>query len=221
MYGENPENIYYYLTVYNEPYPQPAEPEGLDVDGLLKGMYLLSTAQMPEGEHRPRAQLLASGVAVPWALEAQQLLRDDWGVAADVWSVTSWSQLRRDGLACDEQAFRHPGDPAPTPYLTQRLAGTAGPVVAVSDYMRQVVDQIAQWVPGDFASLGTDGFGFSDTRQAARRFFAVDGPSVAVRTLAQLAKRGEVSADLVAQAAAKYRLDDVTAGSTGSSGGDA
>jgi pyruvate dehydrogenase E1 component len=221
MYGENPENIYYYLTVYNEPYPQPAEPEGLDVEGLLKGMYLLSPAQVPEGEHRPRAQVLASGVAVPWALEAQQLLRDDWGVATDVWSVTSWSQLRRDGLACDEQAFRHPGAPAPTPYLTRRLTGTAGPVVAVSDYMRQVVDQIAQWVPGDFASLGTDGFGFSDTRQAARRFFAVDGPSITVRTLAQLAKRGEIGADLVAQAAAKYRLDDVTAGSTGSSGGDA
>ena len=142
-------------------------------------------------------------------------------MAADVWSVTSWSQLRRDGLGCEEQAFRNPGSPARTPYVTQRLAGAPGPVVAVSDYMRQVVDQIAQWVPGDYASLGTDGFGFSDTRQAARRFFAVDGPSIAVRTLAQLARRGEVSADLVAQAAAKYRLDDVTAGSTGSSGGDA
>jgi pyruvate dehydrogenase E1 component len=221
MYGENPENIYYYLTVYNEPYPQPAEPEGLDVEGLLKGMYLLSPAQVPEGEHRPRAQVLASGVAVPWALEAQQLLRDDWGVAADVWSVTSWSQLRRDGLACDEHAFRNPGSEPRTPYVTQRLAGAPGPVVAVSDYMRQVVDQIAQWVPGDFGSLGTDGFGFSDTRQAARRFFAVDGPSIAVRTLGQLARRGELSGDLVNQAAAKYRLDDVTAGSTGSSGGDA
>jgi pyruvate dehydrogenase E1 component len=216
--------VYYYLTVYNEPQPQPVEPEGLDVEGVLRGMYLLKPADDPSEQHGgdgPRGQILASGVAVPWALEAQQLLRDDWGVAADVWSVTSWSELRRDGLRCDEHAFLQPGTEAPTPFVTQRLAGSAGPVVAVSDYMRQVPDQIRQWVPQDFASLGTDGFGFSDTRPAARRFFAVDGPSIATRLLLQLAQRGEVDAGLPAQAIEKYRLHDVAAGTTGSTGGEA
>ncbi|MGZ4650514.1 MAG: transketolase-like TK C-terminal-containing protein, partial [Kineosporiaceae bacterium] len=220
MYGESPEDVYYYLTVYNEPYQQPAEPEGLDVEGVLRGMYLLRRADDLGGD-RPRGQLLASGVAVPWALEAQQLLRDDWSVAADVWSVTSWSELRRDGLRCDEHAFLQPGSAAPVPYVTQRLAQAPGPVVAVSDYMRQVQDQIRQWVPQHFASLGTDGFGFSDTRPAARRYFAVDGPSIATRLLLELARRGEVDPTAPAQAIEKYRLHDVAAGTTGSTGGEA
>ncbi|MGZ4611968.1 MAG: pyruvate dehydrogenase (acetyl-transferring), homodimeric type [Kineosporiaceae bacterium] len=220
MYGESPENVYYYLNVYNEPYLQPAEPEGLDVEGVLRGMYLLRRADDLGGD-RPRGQLLASGVAVPWALEAQQLLRDDWSVAADVWSVTSWSELRRDGLRCDEHAFLQPGSAAPVPYVTQRLAQAPGPVVAVSDYMRQVQDQIRQWVPQHFASLGTDGFGFSDTRPAARRYFAVDGPSIATRLLLELARRGEVDPTAPAQAIEKYRLHDVAAGTTGSTGGEA
>ena len=197
---------------------QPAQPENLDIEGVLKGRYLLAPAADPS---KPRTQLLASGVAVPWALEAQALLANDWGVAADVWSVTSWSELRRDGLRCDEQVFRHPGQAAAVPYVTQRLGSAPGPVVAVTDYMRQVPDQIRQWVPQDFASLGTDGFGFSDTRPAARRFFAIDGPSVVVRALGLLARRGEVPAQAPAEAIEKYRLDDVTAGTTGSTGGDA
>jgi pyruvate dehydrogenase E1 component len=224
MYGESPEDVYYYLTVYNEPYVQPPQPEELDVDGVLKGMYLLRPAQVEgdaAGDGTPRGQILASGVAVPWALEAQQLLRDDWGVAADVWSVTSWSELRRDGLRCDEQAFLQPGTEAPVPFVTQRLSGAPGPVVAVSDYLRQVPDQIRQWVPQDFASLGTDGFGFSDTRPAARRFFTVDGPSIATRLLLQLARRGEIDPGAPGQAVERYRLHDVAAGTTGSTGGEA
>jgi pyruvate dehydrogenase E1 component len=227
MYGESPEDIYYYLTVYNEPIVQPVEPEGLDVEGVLRGLYRLRGAELGSGHdadgdgRRPRAQILASGVAVPWALEAQALLAGDWGVAADVWSVTSWTELRRDGLRCDEQAFGRPTDAGPVPFVTQRLAGAPGPVVAVSDYMRQVPDQIRQWVPQEFASLGTDGFGFSDTRPAARRFFLVDGPSIVAKVLQQLAGRGEVAADAPAQAVERYRLHDVTAGTTGSSGGDA
>lgn len=215
-------NVIYYLTVYNEPMPQPAEPEGVDRDGILRGMYLYAPA-VTDGlpEDAPRAQLLASGVGVPWALEAQELLRTDWGVAADVWSVTSWNELRRDGLACDRAAFLHPDQPAPTPWVTQRLSGTTGPVVAVSDWMRAVQDQIRPWVPGDFGSLGADGFGFSDTRAAARRFFHIDGPSVAAKALQLLAARGEVPADALAQAIEKYRLLDVTAGTSGSTGGDA
>ncbi|MFN8082456.1 MAG: pyruvate dehydrogenase (acetyl-transferring), homodimeric type [Kineosporiaceae bacterium] len=219
MYGPAPEDIFYYLTVYNEPYPQPAEPENLDVEGVLRGIYRLASAPSPEG--RPRVQLMASGVAVPWALEAQQLLDQDWGVAADVWSVTSWSELRRDALRCEEQAFLHPERPAPVPFVTGRLDGAPGPVVAVSDYMRQVPDQIRQWVPQTFVSLGTDGFGFSDTRPAARRFFTVDGPSVAARALGLLARRGEIDEALAVEAVQRYKLLDVTAGTTGSSGGDA
>ena len=221
MYGDDPENVIYYVTVYNEPMSQPAEPENVDHEGILRGMHLFAPG-IPEGlpDDAPRVQLLASGVGVPWALEAQDLLRNDWGVVADVWSVTSWSELRRDGMACDEQRFLHPEGEARTPYVTERLRDTRGPVVAVSDYMRQVQDQIQQWVPGDFASLGADGFGFSDTRPAARRFFHIDGPSVAVRALQMLVARGEVPGHVAREAADRYRLLDVTAGTSGNSGGE-
>ena len=222
MYGEHPEDVFYYLTVYNEPFPQPAEPENVDVEGILKGMYLLSEGSFDGvGEDARRAQLLASGVGVPWALEAQELLKRDFGVVADVWSVTSWTELRRDGLACDEQRFLHHGEGNPVPWVTQKLQGRPGPVVAVSDYMRQVQDQIANWVPGEFSSLGADGFGFSDTRAAARRFFHIDGPSIAVRTLQMLAASGQIDPALPSQAAERYQILDVTAGSSGAVGGDA
>jgi pyruvate dehydrogenase E1 component len=218
--GEN-ENLIYYITVYNEPMVQPAQPENVDREGILKGMYLFAPGiEDGLGENAPRVQLLASGVGVPWALEAQELLRNDWGVVADVWSVTSWSELRRDAMAADEQRFLHPDGESRTPYVTERLRDTRGPVVAVSDYMRQVQDQIAQWVPSDFASLGADGFGFSDTRPAARRFFHIDGPSVAVRALQMLAQRGEVDASMAREAAQRYRLLDVTAGTSGNAGGE-
>ena len=152
MYGGNhPDpNVMYYLTVYNEPLVQPAEPEDVDVDGIVRGIHRISTA---EGDG-PRAQILASGVGVPWALEAQQLLRDDWGVQADVWSVTSWTELRRDGLAADEHNFLHPTDEPRTAYVTEKLRDAAGPVVAVSDFMHAVQDQIRPWVPNRFATLG-------------------------------------------------------------------
>ncbi|WAB81106.1 pyruvate dehydrogenase (acetyl-transferring), homodimeric type [Microcella daejeonensis] len=219
MYGGNhaDPNVMYYLTVYNEPIVQPAEPEGLDVDGVLKGLYLLNRSEA----QGPKTQLLASGVAVPWALEAQQLLQQDWGVSADVWSVTSWNELRRDGLAADEHNFLHPEQEPRTPYVTQKLQGAQGPVIAVSDFMHAVPDQIRQFVPGDYATLGADGFGFSDTRPAARRFFTIDGPSIVVRALQQLARRGEIDPSVVGRAIEQYRLHDVTAGTTGSAGGEA
>ena len=218
MYGGNhPDpNVMYYLTVYNEPLVQPAEPEGVDVDGIVRGMHRISAA---EGEG-PRTQLLASGVGVPWALEAQQLLRDDWGVQADVWSVTSWTELRRDGLAADEHNFLHPDEEARTAYITEKLRDSEGPVVAVSDFMHAVQDQIRPWVPQQFATLGADGFGFSDTRPAARRFFKIDGPSIVVRALQALAAEGTVDRSLSAQAIEKYRLHDVTAGTSGNAGGE-
>ncbi|MGL4178059.1 MAG: transketolase-like TK C-terminal-containing protein, partial [Dermatophilaceae bacterium] len=190
---------------------------------LLRGMYLVAEGSadgLPEGP--PRVQLLASGVGLPWALEAQELLRNDWHVVADVWSVTSWNELRRDGLRCDEAAFLHPDAEPPVPWVTRQLSGRPGPVIAVSDYLRAVQDQIAQWVPGDFHSLGADGFGLSDTRPAARRYFHIDGPSMAVRALQALAARGEVDRSVPLDAARRYRLGDVTAGSSGSlEGGDA
>jgi len=214
--GGRDRDVMYYLTVYNEPIVQPAEPEDVDVEGILKGIYLLSPA---EGDG-PRAQILASGVAVPWALEAKQLLAEDWGVRAAVWSVTSWSELRRDGLAADEHAFLHPEEEARVPYLTQKLAGAEGPFVATTDYDHLVADQVRAWVPGPYATLGADGFGFSDTRAAARRHFKIDGPSTAVRVLQQLARQGAVPADVPARAIEKYALHDVTAGTSGNTGGD-
>jgi len=219
MYGgSHPDpNVMYYLTVYNEPIVQPAEPESLDVEGVLRGIYKLSTSSALG----PKAQILASGVAVPWALEAQQLLATDWNVSADVWSVTSWNELRRDGLAVDEHNFLRPTEAPKVPYLTRTLQGAEGPFIGVSDFMHAVPDQIRPFVPGDYATLGADGFGFSDTRPAARRFFTIDGPSIVVRTLQQLARRGAVDPSAVPAAIEKYRLYDVTAGTTGSAGGEA
>ncbi|WP_460773714.1 pyruvate dehydrogenase (acetyl-transferring), homodimeric type [Microbacterium sp. GXF7504] len=218
MYGgSHPDpDVMYYITVYNEPIVQPAEPEGVDVDGILRGIHRIATGS---GEG-PRTQLLASGVGVPWALEAQQLLRDDWGVSADVWSVTSWSELRRDGLDADEHNFLHTEQEPRTAYITEKLQGAEGPVVAVSDFMHAVQDQIRPWVPNRFLTLGADGFGFSDTRAAARRFFKIDGPSIAVRALQGLADEGKVDRSVIAQAIEKYRLHDVNAGTTGNAGGE-
>jgi pyruvate dehydrogenase E1 component len=215
MYGENSENIYYYITVYNEPYLHPEEPANLDVDGLLKGIYLFRSG---ERQRKKNAQLLASGVAVNWALKAQELLQKDWGVSADVWSVTSWNELRRDGLSVDRYNLLHPSAKK-SAYITDRLKGAQGPVIAVSDYMRTVQDQIAPWVEQDFVSLGTDGFGLSDTRGALRRHFKVDAESIVVRTLAQLAKSGEVKESVVQEALTKYRLDDISAADPGNTEG--
>jgi pyruvate dehydrogenase E1 component len=215
MYGENSENIYYYITVYNEPYLHPEEPANLDVEGLLKGIYLFRSG---ERQRKKNAQLLASGVAVNWALKAQELLQKDWGVSADVWSVTSWNELRRDGLSVDRHNMLHPSTKR-SAYITDRMKGASGPVIAVSDYMRSVQDQIAPWVEQEFVSLGTDGFGLSDTRGALRRHFKVDAESIVVTTLAQLAKSGEVKESVVQEALTKYRLDDISAADPGNTEG--
>ncbi len=217
MYGDDPENVFYYLTMYNEPYVQPAEPEGVDAEGIVRGLHLLSPAD-PAAEG-PRAQVLASGVAVPWALEAQRLLREEWGVHADVWSVTSWTELRRDGLDADKHNLLDPTGEQRTAYVTQRLAGRPGPVVGVSDYVRELQDMIRAWIPSDYATLGTDGWGMSDTRGALRRHFLVDAQSITVRTLASLAERGELGREKVAEAIERYRLTDPTAADAGSTEG--
>jgi pyruvate dehydrogenase E1 component len=215
MYGEDSENIYYYLTVYNEPYVQPAEPENLDVEGLLKGIYHLRAGENG-GAHS--AQILASGVAVNWALKAQELLKSDWNVSADIWSVTSWNELRRDGLAVDRHNMMHPDAPQRA-YVATKLAGTTGPIVAVSDFMRSVQDQIAPWLGERFGSLGTDGFGLSDTRGALRRHFRVDGESIVVATLLRLALEGKIPTATVQAAIDKYALHDVSAADPGNTEG--
>ncbi|WFF04420.1 pyruvate dehydrogenase (acetyl-transferring), homodimeric type [Micromonospora sp. WMMD964] len=217
MYGDAQENVFYYLTVYNEPILQPAEPAGVDVEGLLKGIYRYSPAPEVDG---PKANVLASGTGMQWALKAQQLLAQDWGVAADVWSVTSWTELRRDAVETEEYNLLNPGAEAKIPYIQQKLADADGPKVAVSDWMRAVPDLIARWVPGDYTSLGTDGFGMSDTRHALRRHFHVDAESIVVATLRQLARSGAVAATVPAEAAKKYAIDDVNAAPVGETGGD-
>ena len=217
MYGENSENIYYYLTVYNEPYVQPAEPENLDVEGLLKGIYLYSKAKKQRRARR-QVNLLASGVALNWALKAQNLLASDWKISANVFSVTSWNELRRDGLEVDRHNLLNPLNKK-SAYLTTKLKDYKGSVLAVSDYMRTVQDQIAPWVEQNFASLGTDGFGLSDTRGALRRHFKVDAESIVVATLSQLANQGKISPKVVKKAIEKYQLDNVTAADPGNTEG--
>ncbi|MEB3067866.1 pyruvate dehydrogenase (acetyl-transferring), homodimeric type [[Mycobacterium] vasticus] len=212
MFGADPENVYFYITIYNEPYVQPAEPEGFDPEGLLRGIYRYRQAAQPKSA---TAQILASGVSMPEALRAADLLAADWDVAADVWSVTSWGELNRDGVAIERERLRHPDQPAAVPYVTrvlsEALSATPGPVVAVSDWMRAVPEQIRPWVPGDYTTLGTDGFGFSDTRPAARRYFNTDAESVVVAVLAALAREGTIDSSAPATAAARYAIDDVLA----------
>jgi pyruvate dehydrogenase E1 component len=203
MYGAQQENVFYYLTLYNEPILQPAEPDGVDVEGILAGMHRISSTDTIDG---PSAQILASGIAVPAALAAQRLLSNDWGVYTDVWSVTSWTELRRDALRADEWNLMRPGRPRRVPYVTRRLLERPAPVVAVSDWMRAVPDQIAPFTPGDWASLGTDGFGMSDTRAALRRHFHVDAPSITARVLSQLVDQHIVDPSVLTKAIDLYGL---------------
>jgi pyruvate dehydrogenase E1 component len=211
------QNVMYYFTVYNEPISQPAEPDDVDVPGILGGIHRVLGA---EGDG-PRVSLMASGVALPWAEHARELLRSDWGVAADVWSVTSWNELRRDGVAADLEALTNPGVTPREAFLTSQLRNAASTAfVATSDFDHLVQDQVRKWVPGDYEVLGADGFGFSDTRAAARRYFHIDSHSMVVRALQLLARRGEVDPGLAQQAFDKYDLSNVNAGTSGNALGE-
>ncbi|MET1060219.1 MAG: pyruvate dehydrogenase (acetyl-transferring), homodimeric type, partial [Nocardioides sp.] len=207
MYGADAEDVIFYITVYNEPVSQPKEPENVDAEGILRGLHHMSTSE----HDGPRVQLLASGVGYPWINDAQRMLAEEWGVAADTWSVTSWNELARDAVAAEEWNLLHPGETPRTAYVSDKLAGAEGPVIAVSDYMRAVPLQIARWVPADYRVLGADGFGFADTRPAARRFFHIDAQSVVVQTLQALADAGQIPREKVVEAFEKYRIDDPTA----------
>jgi len=219
MYGDHDgdHNVMYYLTVYNEPVQHLPEPEGLDIEGVKRGIYKLSSSEV-DG---PKAQLLASGVAVPWATEAAEILAEDWGVSADVWSVTSWNQLRRQALDVEQSALLDPEREPEVPFVTQQMEGAEGPIIATTDFATQVPDQIRQFLPNRFATLGADNFGFSDTRAAARRHFRIDSHSMVVRTLQMLADDGLVDASAPAEAMKKYDLSNVNAGTSGEAGGDA
>ncbi len=220
MYGpdtaDDQRNVMYYLTVYNEPILQPAEPDDVDVEGIVRGIH-----QVAEGSgDGPKVQLFSSGVAVPWALEAQQILAEDWGVSADVWSVTSWTELRRDALRAEEHNFLHPDEDTQTGYLATKLAGVEGPIIASTDFATGVPDQIRELLPNPLITLGADDHGFSDTRPAARRFFHIDSHSIAARAVRALVDDGLLPEEAAAQAVEKYALLDVNAGTTGTAGGD-
>jgi pyruvate dehydrogenase E1 component len=216
MYGSSEqhphgEDVIYYLTVYNEPMVQPAEPGRIDLEGLLGGIHHVATPLEGMPAEAPRVQLLASGVGYPWILKAQQLLATDWGVGADLWSVTSWNELSREALATEEWNLLNPTEETRVPFVTRKLGNAPGPVVAVSDYMKAVQQQISAWVPQRFHALGADGFGFADTRPAARRFFKIDAESVVVQALAALAEEGAIARDQVQKAIDVYRITDPTA----------
>ena len=198
---EKNEDVFYYITLYNENYPMPAMPEG-SRDGILRGLYLFK----PGIEGRRRVQLLGSGPILMQTLRAQELLQDRYDVAADVWSVTSYQLLRNDALEAERWHRLHPEEPPRRPYVAEQLGGK-GPVVAASDYMKAVPDQIARWVGQPFLPLGTDGFGRSDTREALRRHFEVDAEHVTVAALHTLAQCEQFSPADVAAAIREHGID--------------
>ena len=202
-YPGNSSDVMYYLTVYNEPRVQPAMPDHVDPDELIEGMYRYADA--PGGAHE--AHILSSGTIIYEALRAQQLLADEWDVAATVWSCPGWNELLRDGGACDHHNRLHPDGEQQVPIVTRRLEGTSGPYIAVTDWMKATPTQIADWVPGDYAVLGTDGFGRSDTREKLRRLHQIDAESVVVTVLSMLARQGTVDSSVVAKAIDTYGID--------------
>jgi pyruvate dehydrogenase E1 component len=205
MYAEQ-EDVFYYLTVMNENYEHPALPEGAE-EGILKGMYLLREGGARKRGKRPRVQLLGSGTILREVMAAADLLAEDWGVAADVWSCPSFTELRREAIAIERWNLLHPTETPRTSYVESCLGGREGPVVAASDYMRLFAEQIRAWVPRRYRVLGTDGFGRSDYRRRLRDFFEVDRRWVALAALGSLSGEGTIKPQVVADAIQKYGID--------------
>jgi pyruvate dehydrogenase E1 component len=199
------EDVFYYITLMNENYEHPAMPQGAE-EGILKGLYLLKESK---SKAKHRVQLLGSGTILREAEAAADLLESDWGVAADVWSATSFTQLRRDGLAAERWNLLHPEAKPRIPYVTRVLEGRSGPVIAASDYMKAFAEQIRPFVPQGrpYRVLGTDGFGRSDSRARLRYFFEVNRHFVALAALKVLADQGEIKPKTVADAIKKYGID--------------
>jgi len=208
MYQED-ESIFYYLTLMNEQYEMPAMPPG-SRDGILKGLYLLrpaDTTAAGSGRTQPRVQLLGSGAILLEALKAQTMLRDRYNIAADVWSVTSYQELYREAHASERWNRLHPGEQPRVPYVVQCLAATDGVIVAASDYVKALPDLIGRWLPGRFTSLGTDGFGRSESRAALRDFFEMDAKTIVVATLGALARGGEIPLTVPQEALRAFGID--------------
>ena len=198
------ESVFYYITVMNEPYEMPSMPDGAR-EGILKGMYRLRVSEKKQGQ--ARAHLLGSGAILNEALRAQQILADRYDVAADVWSVTSYQELYRDGHAAERWNRLHPGEKPRVPYVTQCLGDADGVLVAASDYLKALPDAIDQWLPQGIVSLGTDGFGRSDTRESLRVFFEVDAKSIVLATLTKLAQDGALDAAVLPKAIRDLGID--------------
>ncbi|MCU1453270.1 MAG: 2-oxo-acid dehydrogenase subunit, homodimeric type [Acidimicrobiales bacterium] len=209
MYGPEPEDVFYYLTLYNENYPMPAMPDGV-ADGIVEGLYRWADA--PEGHHEHRATILFSGSMQGGARAAQAELAERWGVGVELWSATSYKSLREEAMATERWSRLHPEHERRRPRVTELLADSSGPIVAVTDFMRAVPDQISRWVPEgrSYTSLGTDGFGRSDTRESLRRFFEVDDAHIVVAVLAGLAAEGRIGTDTVMKAIRDHDIDPDT-----------
>jgi len=201
----NQEDVYYYITLMNENYEHPAIPAGVE-EGILKGMYLLRASK---SKSKSRVQLMGSGTILREVEAAAEMLEKDWGVAADVWSATSFTELRREGLAADRWNLLHPEDKPRVSYVARCLDKHAGPVVAATDYIKTYADQIRPFVPRErvYRVLGTDGFGRSDSRAKLRHFFEVNRYFVAIAALKALAESGDGKAKSVADAISKYGID--------------
>jgi pyruvate dehydrogenase E1 component len=204
MYGKS-EDVFYYVTLYNENYAQPPKPEGAD-EGIVRGLYRFAEAPKLE-KARGRARLVGSGSILNQVLAAQQLLAERFGIAAEVYSATSFQQLRADALEVERWNRLHPDQPPRIPYVAQVLGPDGGPIVAASDWLRALPDMVARWLPEPYVSLGTDGFGRSDTREATRAFFEIDAPSIAAATLSALAVCGDLTGKAAAKAIRELGLD--------------
>jgi pyruvate dehydrogenase E1 component len=201
---EQQQDVFYYITVGNENYAMPPQPEGVE-EGILKGLYKFKVS--PKPELKLKAQLFASGAIMNEALRAQEILAEKFGVAADVWSLTSYKELRRDALECERFNLLNPGQPPRESYLAHTLKGAEGVFVAVSDYVKALPDAISKWMPKPLISLGTEGFGRSETREALRDFFEVDAKHIAWATLCGLRRDGALDAAALEKAAAELKID--------------
>lgn len=199
---ENNESVFYYITMYNEDYAMPEMPKGVE-EGILRGLYRLR----PAAKGKAVAQIFGSGTILREALRAQEILSEQYGVAADVWSVTSYNELRREALGVERWNRLHPGKPEKTPYLLDALKNAKGPIIAACDYMKVMADQLAPWLPSRLVALGTDGFGRSDNREHLRRHFEVNAESIAAATLSRLAREGKFDAAKAEKAYKELGLD--------------
>jgi pyruvate dehydrogenase E1 component len=203
MYGDEPEDVFYYLTLYNENHPQPERPEGVE-QGIIDGLY--KWAEGPEASG-PKVAILFSGSANLAARQAAADLAEHYDVSAELWSATSYKLLREEALSVSRWNLLHPTEEPRVPLVTRLLSEVGGPIIAVTDFMKLVPDQVHPWVPGPFTTLGTDGFGRSDARKALRRFFEVDAGHVVAASLATLAAEGMIDKAVVRDAHDRYQID--------------